>query len=348
MTRNDKRAYNLSELNRQGAKMSAVSKWRAGAVVAAAFCAAGAAQAQTFPERPITMVVAAAAGGPIDVFGRIIVERMSTAIGQRVVIENVGGGGGTIGGQRVARAAPDGYTILLGTLATQANPQLLSAKPLYNPVDDFVHIGLIAELPLILVARKDLPANTVQEFAAYAKANPGKLNFGSAGVGSASHLGCVLLANALGVQFQHIAYRGTGPAMQDLQGGRLDFLCDIAVSAVGMVDSGAVKAIATLSKTRAPVLPNVPTASEGGTNIDASTWTALFAPKGTPAPAAEKIHQAMIEAMNAPEIRTQLEKLGAVIVAPERRSNAYLLGYVKSELEKWGKPIRESGAIPNE
>jgi tripartite-type tricarboxylate transporter receptor subunit TctC len=188
----------------------------------------------------------------------------------------------------------------------------------------------------------------MQEFAAYAKANPGKLNFGSAGVGSASHLGCVLLGNALGASFQHIAYRGTGPAMQDLQGGRLDFLCDIAVSAVGAVDSGAVKAIATLSKSRTPVLPNVPTAAEGGTNIDASTWTALFAPKGTPAAATDKIHKAMVDAMNAPETRAQLEKLGAVIVPPDRRSGVYLQGFVKSELEKWGKPIRESGAIPNE
>jgi tripartite-type tricarboxylate transporter receptor subunit TctC len=317
-------------------------------VVAVVLGLAGPAMAQGFPERPITMVVAAAAGGPIDVFGRVLVERMSTTIGQRVLVENVGGGGGTLGGQRVARAAPDGYTILLGTLATQANPQLLSTKPLYNPVEDFVHIGLIAELPLILVTRKDFPANTMQEFAAYAKANPGKLNFGSAGVGSASHLGCVLLGNALGASFQHIAYRGTGPAMQDLQGGRLDFLCDIAVSAAGMVDSGAVKAIVTLAKTRTPVLPNVPTAAESGVNIDASTWTALFAPKGTPAIATDKIHQAMIEAISAPETRAQLEKLGAVIVPPEQRSGGYLLSYVKSELEKWGKPIRESGAIPNE
>ena len=328
--------------------MSFRNTWRVCAVATVVLSAPASVQAQGFPDRPITMVVAAAAGGPIDVFGRVLVERMSTAIGQRVVIENVGGGGGTIGGQRVARAAPDGYTILLGTLATQANPQLMSAKPLYNPVDDFVHIGLIAEIPLVLIARNDLPANTMAEFAAYAKANPGKLNFGSAGVGSASHLGCVLLANALGVSFQHIAYRGTGPAMQDLQGGRIDFLCDIAVSAVGMVDSGAVKAIATLSKARTPVLPNVPTAAEGGTNIDASTWTALFAPKGTPAPVADKIHAAMIDAMNAPETRTQLEKLGAVMVAPDRRSGVYLMSYVKSELEKWGKPIRESGAIPKE
>jgi tripartite-type tricarboxylate transporter receptor subunit TctC len=348
LTRRKGRAYNLSEqVIQAGDKMAFVNNWRIGAAAVAMCGVAGMAQAQTFPERPITMVVAAAAGGPIDVFGRVLVERMSKTIGQRVLIENVGGGGGTIGGQRVARAAPDGYTVLLGTLATQANPQLMSTKPLYNPVDDFVHIGLIAEIPLVLVARKDLPANTMQEFAAYAKANPGKLNFGSAGVGSASHLGCVLLGNALGVQFQHIAYRGTGPAMQDLQGGRLDFLCDISVSAVGMVESGAVMAIATLSCTRTPVLPNVPSAAEGGTKIDASTWTALFAPKGTPAAAVEKIHAAMVEAMNAPETRAQLEKLGSVIVAPDRRSGAYLLGYVKSELEKWGKPIRESGAIPN-
>jgi tripartite-type tricarboxylate transporter receptor subunit TctC len=198
------------------------------------------AAAQNYPSRPVSMVVAAAAGGPIDVFARIMAERMSPILGVRVVVENVGGGGGTLGGQRVARAEPDGYTTLLGTVATHANPQLYGDKPLYDPINDFVPVVLMAEIPLILIARKDLPANTFEEFVAYAKANEGLLNYGSAGVGSSAHLGCVMLEQAIGTRFQHVPYRGTGPAMQDLIAGRIDFLCDIAVTAVQAVNNGTV------------------------------------------------------------------------------------------------------------
>jgi len=184
--------------------------------------------AQDYPNRPVSMVVAAAAGGPIDVFTRIMAERMSPILGQRVIVENVGGGGGTLGGQRVAKAEPDGYTTLLGTVATHANPQLYSDKPLYDPLNDLTPVALIAEIPLVVIVRNDFPANTFQEFMTYAKANQGKLNYGSAGVGSASHLGCVMLDQAMGTSVQHVPYRGTAPAMQDLIGGRIDFLCDIA------------------------------------------------------------------------------------------------------------------------
>jgi tripartite-type tricarboxylate transporter receptor subunit TctC len=204
------------------------------------------AHAQNYPTRPVTMVVAAAAGGPIDVFGRIMAERMSLVVGERIVIENVGGGGGTLGGQRVARAEPDGYTTLLGTIATHVNPMLYGDKRPYHPIRDFVPVVLMAEIPLILIARKNLPANTFEEFAAYAKANPGRLNYGSAGVGSAAHLGCVMLEQAMGARFQHIPYRGTGPAMQDLAAGRLDFICEIAVTAVQSLKNRTVQALANL------------------------------------------------------------------------------------------------------
>ena len=210
------------------------------------------------------MVVAAAAGGPIDVFARIMAERMSPILGQRVVIENVGGGGGTLGAQRVVRAEPDGYTTLLGTIATHANPQLLTDKPPYDPVADFTPVALIAEIPLILITRKDFPANTFEEFVAYAKANQAKMNYGSAGVGSAAHLGCVMLDRAMGTSITHVPYRGTGPAMQDLVGGRIDFLCEIAVTAVQNIKSGTVKGLANLSNLRSPVLPDLPTAVEKG------------------------------------------------------------------------------------
>jgi tripartite-type tricarboxylate transporter receptor subunit TctC len=303
--------------------------------------------AQDYPNRPVTMVVAAAAGGPIDVFTRIIAERMSPALGQRVTVENVGGGGGTLGGQRVARAAADGYTTLLGTIATHTNPQLYTEKRLYDPVADFAPVALIAEIPLILITRKDFPANTFEEFVAYAKKNQGKMNYGSAGVGSAAHLGCVMLDQALGTKITHVPYRGTGPAMQDLLAGRLDFICDIAVTAVQNIKSGNVKGLANLSNARTAVLPDLPTAREKGyPTVQAYTWTAVFAPKGTPGPVVAKLNEAASVAMNGPGLKERLDALAATLVAPERRTAAYLGQFVKDEYAKWGDAIRAGGALP--
>lgn len=300
--------------------------------------------AQDWPTRPLTMVVAAAAGGPIDVFGRILAERMGDALGQRVVVENIGGGGGTVGAARVVAAAPDGYTFLLGTVATHANPQLFGSKPVYNPVSAFAPVALIADIPLVLITRKDFPAGTLSEFVAYARANQDKLNYGSAGIGSAAHLGCVMLNSAMGTNIQHVPYRGTAIAMQDLQAGRLDFQCEIAVTAVQNVRAGTVKAIATLASARTPVLPDLPTASEGSLKgIDAYTWTANFLPAGTPPQIVARLNAATIAAMETPEVRKRLEGLGAVIVAPDRRSPDYLAGFVRSEIDKWGAAVRSSG-----
>lgn len=324
-------------------------RWRMGVALAVALSATGVARAQDYPSRPVSLVVAAAAGGPIDVFGRVLAERMGELLGQRVVIENVGGGGGTLGGQRVVKAAPDGYTALLGTLATHANPQLLGAKPLYNSVTDFVHVGLIAEIPLVLVTRPDFPAKSLEEFVAYAKTNASKMNYGSAGVGSAAHLGCMMLLTAMGADVTHIPYKGTAPAMQDMLGGRIDFICDISTAAVTHIQSGKVKAIATLASARSPVLPDLPTAAERGLNgVEASTWTAIFLPKGAPQQAAAKLREAMIGAMNTPELRARLEKLGAAVVAPNRRSGEYLENYVKAEIVKWRKAAAAGGALPKE
>jgi tripartite-type tricarboxylate transporter receptor subunit TctC len=321
--------------------------WRCLTVAVALSLLGPTAQAQDWPTRPVTMVVAAAAGGPIDVFARIMAERMSPILGQRVTVENVGGGGGILGGQRVVKAEPNGYTVLLGTVATHANPQLLTEKPPYDPVADFAPVALIAEIPLILIARKDLPANTFDEFAAYAKANQAKMNYGSAGVGSAAHLGCIMLDRAMGTTIQHVPYRGTAPAMQDLIGGRLDFLCEIAVTAIPNITSGAVKGIANLSARRSPVLPDLPTAAERGLpSVQAHTWTALFAPKGTPAPVIAKLHDATVAAMNGPGLREQLASLAATLVTSDRRSSDYLGKFVRSEFEKWGEAIRAGGAVP--
>ena len=216
------------------------------------------ATAQDWPQRPVTMVVSAAAGGPIDVFGRVMAERMGRELGQQVVIENVPGAGGMMGGNRVARAAPDGYTAILATIATHAHSQTLYKNPLYNAVTDFTPVMLIAEIPLVLIARKDFPANSFEEFVTYAKANPGKLNYGSAGPGSASHLGCVLLGKAIGADIQHVPYKGTGPAMQDLQAGLLDISCEIVVTAVPQVQAGTLKALATCPRIVRRCCPTCP------------------------------------------------------------------------------------------
>ena len=210
------------------------------------------------------MVVSAAAGGPIDVFGRIMAERLSQSLGQQVVIENVPGAGGMVGGQRVARADPDGYTVLLGTIATHTHSQNLYKQPLYNSATDFTPVILMAEIPLVLITRKDLPVETLAQFVDYARANAQKMNYGSAGVGSATHLGCALLTSAIGVNIQHVPYRGTGPAMQDLQSGRIDFLCEIVLTAAPQIEAGTVKGLALMSSARSPVLPNLATAKELG------------------------------------------------------------------------------------
>lgn len=320
------------------------AKWAAVCVVL--LIGVDSALSRDWPQRPVTMVVSAAAGGPIDVFGRVMAEPMGQVLGQSVVVENVPGAGGMIGGQRVAKAAPDGYTIILGTIATHTFSQLLYRKPLYDAATDFAPIALIAEIPLVLIVRKDLPVDTLQDFVAYTKANQGKMNYGSAGVGSATHLGCALLNGAIGTHVQHVPYKGTGPAMQDLAAGRLDFLCEIVVTALPQIEAGNVKAIATLSRDRSPVLPSLPTAFESGfADIQAYTWTALFAPKDTPAPVVARLRDAALKTMENAGARDQLKKLGATIVSAERRTSDYLGQFVRDELKKWANPVRASGAV---
>jgi tripartite-type tricarboxylate transporter receptor subunit TctC len=319
----------------------------AAAAMIAGLAMATQAQAQDWPKQPIKVVVSAAAGGPIDVFGRVMAERLSQLLGQNVYIENVPGAGGMVGGQSVVRAAPDGYTALLGTIATHTHSQNLYKAPLYNSVTDFTPVGLIAEIPLVLIVRKDLPANSLQEFVAYAKANSPQMNFGSAGTGSATHLGCALLNSGMGVSIQHVPYRGTAPAMQDLIAGRIDYLCEIVVTAKPQIDAGTVKAIATLSGTRSSVLPSLPTAAESGfKNMEADTWTALFLPKGAPAAIVAKLNAASIKAMETPETKAKLETLGATIVTSDRRTPEYLAKFVKDDIEKWAVPVRASGIQP--
>src|SRR5258705_4128511 len=260
--------------------------------VAAILASAASAAAQTFPNKPLTMIIPFAAGGPADVFARIVSVRMSELLGQQIVIENIGGAGGMTGSKRVADAPPDGYQFVIGTVGTHAQGQTLYKKPLYNAATDFTPVGLLAEVPLVLIVRKDLPAKDFKEFAAYAKANQGKMQFGSAGAGAATHLGCVVLNVTIGVDITHVPYRGTGPAMQDLVGGRIDYLCEAVSTAKPQIDGGAIKALAILTKDRSPVLPNLRTAIEQGTDVQAYTWYGVFLPKGTPEPIVKRLNTA--------------------------------------------------------
>lgn len=315
------------------------------AALASVLMFAGAASAQDYPNRTMTMIIPFAAGGPTDVLGRVLAQRMSEILGQQVVVENVGGAGGQTGSKRAADAKPDGYTFVLGTVGTHAQGQTLYKKPQYNSLTDFTPVALIAEVPLALIARKDFPADNLKDFIAYSKANASKMTYGSAGAGSATHLGCVVTNMVMGTDIVHVPYKGTGPAMQDLQGGRIDFLCEIVSTAKPQIDGGTVKAIAIMTKDRSPALPNVPTAEEQGTKgMEAYTWNALFLPKDTPAPIVKKLADAANQAMDTPAVKERLAGLGAVIVSPDRRSPEYLTKFMKSEIDKWAVPIKKSGA----
>jgi tripartite-type tricarboxylate transporter receptor subunit TctC len=316
------------------------------AILAAAIAAltmVGQAGAEDFPTRPVTMVIPFAAGGPTDVLGRVIGQRMGEILGQTVVIENVGGAGGMTGSRRVADARPDGYTMVLGTVGTHAQGQTLYKRPLYNALTDFTPVVLIAEVPIALLVRKDLPVNNLKEFVAYAKANQSKMQFGSAGAGSATHLGCVVLNTAMGTTITHVPYKGTGPAMQDLVGGRIDFLCEIVSTAKPQIDGGNVKALAIMTAERSPVLQNLQTTREQGLDVQAYTWNAIFLPKNAPADVVKKLHDAAVGAMNTPAVRDRLQSIGASLVGPDRQSSAYLGKFVAEEIKKWEAPIRASG-----
>src|SRR5229473_3727446 len=314
------------------------------AAAAVVVAVGGHAAAQEWPTRPITLIVPFAAGGGIDVSARIQAQRMGELLGQSIVIENVGAAAGMAGGARVAKAAPDGYTFEIGNVGTHAYNQTLYKKPLYNAVTDFTPVGLATESPRILITRKDLPVNNLQELIAYIKTNQSKMQFGSAGVGSATHLPCVLLNLALGVEVTHVPYRGEGPAMQDLIGGRTDYLCATIQSGAAQANQGSVKPIAIMGPNRVPIIPAVPTTAEQGlAGVESSVWNAYFLPRGAPDPIVRRLNKAMSDALDDPAMRKRLEELGLEILPPERRTPEYLAKYLPQEIARWSKPILAAG-----
>jgi tripartite-type tricarboxylate transporter receptor subunit TctC len=314
------------------------------ALIAAVAACSTPALAQTYPTRPIIMIVPFAAGGTFDVMGRIIAVRMSEILGQQVVVENTTGAGGIIGVTRVVNAAPDGYTILLGSTGTHAYNQTIYKKRRYDAVNDFTPVTLFSEQPMVLEARKDLAANTIPEFAALLKSNGAKMQFGSAGAGSTTHLACSLLNSTIGVNVTHVPYRGSAPASNDLIGGQIDYLCGNLGAAAPLITGKQVKAIAVLSKGRSPLMPELPSAHEQGlTGMDITTWTAIFLPKGAPKAIVDKLNEVTHATMETPVIKSRMLEIGVTGVAPDRRSPEYLQKFVADEVARWEGPIKSGG-----
>ncbi|MEA2905350.1 MAG: hypothetical protein QOI12_2737 [Alphaproteobacteria bacterium] len=318
--------------------------------IIAAFAAAIAftlpASAAEYPDHTLTMVIPFAAGGPTDVLGRIMAQSMGEILGQTIIVENIGGAGGMSGSRKVADAKPDGYTMLLGTVGTHAQGQTLYKKPLYNAVTDFEQVVLNSDSARVLIARRDLPANTFPEFVAYAKANQNKMQYGSAGAGSGTHVCAVLLDVAMGTRITHVPYRGAGPAMQDLIAGRIDYIAEQISTALPQIQGGTVKPIVTLGLDRAPGLENLATAEEQGlTGLDCGSWGSFSFPKGTPRAIIERLAKASNEAVETPAVRERFKDIGVVIPAAARRTPDYLAKFVVSETARWAGPIKASGAM---
>jgi tripartite-type tricarboxylate transporter receptor subunit TctC len=303
------------------------------------------AAAQDWPTRALTLVVPYSAGGSQDAVSRMITPGVGAALGQQVVVENVGGAGGTLGVTRVAKAAPDGYQFLLGNVGTHAQSPALYDKLTYDPIGDFVPVALLVDQSMLLAVRKDLPATNLQEFIAYARANGAKMQYGSAGVGSPTHLACALLNVAIGAEaVTHVPYRGGGPAMQDLMAGRIDYFCYNTASIKPQIDAGTVKALAILSAARVGSLPTVPTAQEQGLkDFEVSNWMAFFLPKATPAPIVARLREATVASLADTAVQDKLRALGADPVDPNRMPLDRLPAFVAAEMDKWRATIKQAG-----
>jgi tripartite-type tricarboxylate transporter receptor subunit TctC len=306
--------------------------------------AASGAHAEDWPNRPITLIVPFAAGGGVDLSARIQAQRMGELLGQPIVVENIGAAGGMAGTARVAKADPDGYTVLMGNSGTQAFSQALYKTPLYNSLTDFTPVGLATESPRILIARKDLPAENLRDFVAYVKANQSQMQFGSAGVGSGTHLPCVLLNAAMGVNVTHVPYRGEAPAQQDLIGGRIDYMCSTIQTGAVLAKQGTVKGLAVMAAHRAKIIPDLATSTEQGLpGVEASVWNAFFLPPKAPPAVVAKLNKAMSDTLDDPAIHTRLGDLGLEIAPAERRTPGYLAKFQAEEVARWSKVVHDAG-----
>lgn len=294
------------------------------------------AQAQTYPTRAITMIVPFAAGGPTDVIARIVTGHMAQTLGQSIIIENVVGAGGTTATSRAAKAANDGYTLITGHMGTHAAAVPLYPNLAYHPERDFAPVALLAGTPILILARKDFQPKDLKEFIAYVKANTEKVNAAHAGVGSVSHVSCQLLNSILDIKPTGVPFNGTGPAMNALVGGQVDYMCDQIVNAVPQINGGTIKAYAVATAERNPSLPNVPTTAEAGLPaFQAQAWNAIFAPKGTPPAVVARLNEAASKALDDENVRKRLLELGSVIPKPAERTPESLGTLVKTEIAKW-------------
>ncbi len=308
----------------------------------AALAMAGAASAQAFPTKPVTMVVPFTAGGPTDAVGRALAQAMSKTLGQSVVIENVGGAGGTVGGAKVKNAAPDGHTVLLHHIGMSTAPALYR-KLSYNPQTDFEMIGLVVDTPMTLIARADFPAKDMPEFLSYAKANKAKMNLANAGIGSASHLCGMLFMSAIETDFTPVPFKGTADAMNALLGKQVDFMCDQTTNTTGQINAGSVKAYAVTSKQRVATLPKLPTLQEAGLKgFEVGVWHGVYAPKGTPKPVIDKLVASLQAATKDADFRRRMGDLGATVYPVDQVNPAVLGAHLKAEVEKWGPVIKKA------
>ena len=307
------------------------------------------ATAQTWPSRYLTMVVPFGAGSASDTVGRILAARLSEVLGQQMIVENVVGGGGMVGVSRVAKAAPDGYQVVLGAVDTFAQSQYLFKKPVINPLADFVPAGLVVEQSLVLVVRKDLPVNNVREFADYVKANQGKMTFGSAGVGAGPYLACAMVTAAIGAtSVTHVPYRSSAPALQDLVAGTIDYYCPISVAAMPLIAAKSAKVLAVLTRERSPLFPDLPTAAEQGLDmVDGYYWMALFLPKNTPEPVVATLNKAIGATLDTPAVQARLKDIATAPAPAGKRSTAFLQKYVETETVKWAGIMR-AAAVPQQ
>jgi tripartite-type tricarboxylate transporter receptor subunit TctC len=299
--------------------------------------------AQAFPDKPVTLVVPFAAGGPTDVVARMIAIPMGKALGQTVLVENAVGAGGTIASTKVARATPNGYTILIHHMGMATAPALYK-KLAFDPLKDFEYIGQVVDVPMTLLARKDFPASNLAELLAYVKANKDKVSMANAGLGAVSHLCGLLFQSQIGVDLNTIPYKGTGPAMNDLLGGQVDLLCDQTTQTVPMIKEGRVKVYGVTSLTRLSALPNVPTLDEQGLKgFEVKVWHGMYAPKGTPAPVIDKLVASLRTAMQDPMVKQRLADLSSDIVPVSKMSPNGLKTHLEAEINKWGPVIRKAG-----